>query len=80
MTGPGMRRLRWSDLAIPFVVLAILGYALFRSQYDSLPPLGYAVPLPIAADATKHAAPTNSAFLILPPPIECYRTRDCATS
>lgn len=49
MTGPGMRRLRWSDLAIPFVVLAILGYALFRSQYDSLPPLGYAVPLPIAA-------------------------------
>jgi hypothetical protein len=44
-----MRRTRWSDLLVICVVLGAVGYLLSRAGYNSLPPLSYAVPLPIAA-------------------------------
>jgi uncharacterized protein DUF3180 len=49
MSGPQMRRTRWTDLVVPFVVLAITVYVLLRSSYESLPPLQYVLPVPIAA-------------------------------
>lgn len=48
MTRPGMRRTAWSDLAIPFAVVAGVVYLLLRFSYDSLPPLQYLVPAPLA--------------------------------
>lgn len=47
--GPGMRRTRWSDLAVPFVIVAITVYVLLRFSYGSLPTLQYLVPVPLAA-------------------------------
>jgi hypothetical protein len=44
-----MRRTQWSDLAVPFVVVAITVYALLRFSYSSLPRLDYLVPVPLAA-------------------------------
>jgi hypothetical protein len=44
-----MRRTQWSDLAVPFVVVAITVYVLLRFSYSSLPRLDYLVPLPLAA-------------------------------
>lgn len=44
-----MRRTTWTDLAVPFVVIAVAGYALLRFSYDSIPPLQILVPLPLAA-------------------------------
>lgn len=46
---PGMRRTRWGDLAVPFVIVAIASWVLLRSSYDSLPPLQYVLPVPLAA-------------------------------
>jgi Protein of unknown function (DUF3180) len=48
-SGPGMRRTKWNDLVVPFIVISITLYALLRFSYDSLPPLKYLVPAPIAA-------------------------------
>ena len=42
-----MRRTRWSDLAVPLVVVGITVYVLLRYSYDDLPPLRYALPVPI---------------------------------
>jgi len=47
--GPGMRRTRWTDLAVPCAVIAVAVYALLRFSYSSLPPLRWLVPAPIAA-------------------------------
>jgi branched-subunit amino acid ABC-type transport system permease component len=44
-----MRRTQWSDLLVPCVVLAVTVYALLRFAYDSLPPLQWLVPAPLAA-------------------------------
>ena len=44
--GPGMRRTRWGDLAVPFLIIAITVWVLLRSSYDSLPPLQYVLPVP----------------------------------
>jgi hypothetical protein len=43
-----MRRTRWGDLAVIFVVIAAAAYVLARAWYSSLPPLSYGVPVPIA--------------------------------
>jgi hypothetical protein len=44
-----MRRTRPADLAVPFVIITVTVYVLLRFSYDSLPPLQYLVPVPIAA-------------------------------
>lgn len=49
MTGSGMRRTRFGDLAVPLVIVGITIYALLRFSYDSLPPLKMIVPLPLGA-------------------------------
>lgn len=49
MNGPGMRRTHWTDLAVPFVIVGITVYVLLRFSYQSLPPLQYLVPAPLAA-------------------------------
>jgi hypothetical protein len=49
VSGPGMRRTRWSDIAVPLSVIAITVYVLLRFAYEDLPQLGYLVPAPIGA-------------------------------
>jgi hypothetical protein len=49
VSGPGMRRTRFGDLAVPFLIIAITAYVLLRSSYDSLPPLQYVLAVPVAA-------------------------------
>lgn len=49
MTGSGMRRTRWTDLAVPLVIVGITVYVLLRFSYDRLPPLQLIVPLPLGA-------------------------------
>ncbi len=44
-----MRRTTWVDLLAPFVILGITAYVLLRVSYDSVPPLGAFVPVPLAA-------------------------------
>ena len=44
-----MRRTTVFDLLVPFVIIGISTYALLRFSYDSIPPLGYVVPVPLAA-------------------------------
>lgn len=46
---PGLRRTRWSDLAVPLVVVGVTVYVLLRFSYDSLPPIQYLTAAPIAA-------------------------------
>ena len=47
--GPGLQRTHWTELAVPFVVIAITVYVLLRFSYDSLPRLQFLVPVPLAA-------------------------------
>jgi hypothetical protein len=47
--GPGMRRTRWTDLAVPFVVVGITAYVLLQFSYHSYLQLRYLVPAPLAA-------------------------------
>jgi hypothetical protein len=49
MSGPQMRRTGPLDLLFPFLILGITAYVLLRTSYSSLPPLGYFVPVPLAA-------------------------------
>src|SRR3954453_6677337 len=49
MSDPGMRSTRWSDLLVPFVVIALTVYVLLRFSYTDLLQLDYLVPVPIAA-------------------------------
>lgn len=49
MSGPGLRRTRFGDLAVPLVIVGITVYVLLRFSYDSLPPLHYAIAVPIGA-------------------------------
>ncbi|MCU1655831.1 MAG: hypothetical protein JWO57_487 [Pseudonocardiales bacterium] len=44
-----MRRTGPADLVVPFFVIGVTVYALLRFSYGSLPPLGYFVPVPLAA-------------------------------
>jgi hypothetical protein len=46
---PNMRRTRWNDLLAVAVVLGVLGWIFVHATYSSLPPLSYAVPVPIIA-------------------------------
>ena len=48
MSGPPMRRTSILDLLVPLVVIGLSAYILLNVSYDSLPPLGYVVPVPIA--------------------------------
>ena len=63
--GPGMRGTRWTDLAVPFIVVAVTVYILLRFSYSSLPPLQYFVPVPLTALAVAefvarlHPAPSD---------------------
>lgn len=47
--GPVMRGTRWTDLIVPFVVVAITAYVLLRFSYTSYLQLRYLVPAPLAA-------------------------------
>jgi hypothetical protein len=49
MSGPGMRRTTWGDLAVPFIVMGITVFVLLRFSYDSIPPLHYVTAVPLAA-------------------------------
>jgi hypothetical protein len=44
-----MRRTGPGDLAVPFFFIGVTVYVLLRFSYDSLPPLRYFVPVPLAA-------------------------------
>jgi membrane associated rhomboid family serine protease len=44
-----MRRTNPLDLLAPFFIIGIAAYVLLRFSYDSIPPLGYVVPVPLAA-------------------------------
>ena len=44
---PVLRRTRWSDLAVPLVVVGITVYVLLEYSYDDVPPLRYTLPVPI---------------------------------
>lgn len=44
-----MHRTRPFDLAVPFIIIGITGYALLRFSYADFPPLRYFVPVPLAA-------------------------------
>lgn len=44
-----MRRTRPLDLLFPFVIIGVTAYVLLRTSYSSMPPLGYFVPVPLAA-------------------------------
>jgi hypothetical protein len=44
-----MRRTGPLDLVIPFGIIGVTAYVLLRSSYSALPPLGYFVPVPLAA-------------------------------
>jgi len=48
MSGPGMRRTGPVDLAVPFFVIGVSAYVLLKFSYDSIPPLHYGTPLPLA--------------------------------
>jgi Protein of unknown function (DUF3180) len=49
MSGPPMRRTGVLDLVIPLVVIGLSVYVLLRVSYSSIPPLGYVIPIPLAA-------------------------------
>lgn len=44
-----MRRTGWGDLAVPLAVVAVTVYVLLQFSYESLPPLQYLLPVPLAA-------------------------------
>jgi hypothetical protein len=44
-----MRRTGPGDLVVPFLVIGVTAYVLLRFSYNSLPPLGGFVPVPLAA-------------------------------
>lgn len=44
-----MRRTGLVDLLVPFFVIGVSAYVLLKVSYESLPPLGYLVPVPLAA-------------------------------
>lgn len=44
-----MRRTGLVDLLVPFVVIGISAYVLLKFSYDTIPPLGGLVPVPLAA-------------------------------
>lgn len=45
--GPGMQRTRWTELAVPLVVIGVTVYVLLRFSYSSLPPLQWPVSAPL---------------------------------
>lgn len=47
-TPPRLRRTRPVDLLIPLFVIGVATYLLLRASYDSIPPLGYLIPAPLA--------------------------------
>jgi hypothetical protein len=44
---PPMKRTSAIDLVVPFVVIGIATFVLLKVSYDSIPPLGYFVPVPL---------------------------------
>ncbi len=51
-----MRRTSVTDLVVPFLVLGVAAYVLLRNSYDSLPPLQWAIGLPLAGLAAAEVA------------------------
>jgi phosphate starvation-inducible membrane PsiE len=47
--GPVMRRTRWTDLVVPFLVVGFTSYALLRFSYHPYLQLRYFAPVPLAA-------------------------------
>ena len=43
-----MRRTSVGDLVLPFVIVGLAVYLVFRFFYGSIPPLQYVLPIPIA--------------------------------
>ena len=43
-----MRRTTVGDLILPFVIVGLVVYLVFRFSYGSIPPLQYLLPIPIA--------------------------------
>ena len=43
-----MRRTSFVDLVVPFLIIGIAAYVLLKFSYDSIPMLGYFVPVPLA--------------------------------
>jgi hypothetical protein len=48
MTPPRLRSTGPLDLAVPLVVIGVAAYVLLRVTWESLPPLGWLVPAPLA--------------------------------
>jgi hypothetical protein len=48
VSGP-MKRTGVIDLVAPFVVIGVATFVLLKVSYDSIPPLGYFVPVPLTA-------------------------------
>jgi hypothetical protein len=48
-TPPRLRTTGPVDLAVPFFVIGVAAYVLLRVTWESLPPLGWLVPVPLAA-------------------------------
>ena len=46
---PNMRRTAFGQLAVIVLALGVIGWLVARLAYASLPPLSYAIPVPIAA-------------------------------
>jgi hypothetical protein len=46
---PVMRRTRWTDLVVPFLVVGVTTYVLLRFSYHSYLQLKYFAPVPLAA-------------------------------
>lgn len=44
-----MRRTSVGDMLVPFLIIGVSTYVLLKASYDSIPPLGYFVPVPLAA-------------------------------
>jgi hypothetical protein len=44
-----VRRTGAIDLLVPFLVIGVSAYVLLKVSYESIPPLGYLVPVPLAA-------------------------------
>jgi hypothetical protein len=44
-----MKRTGVLDLIVPFVVIGVAVFVLLKVSYESIPPLGYFVPVPLAA-------------------------------
>ena len=66
-----MRRTSVGDLILPFVIVGLAVYLVFRFFYGSIPPLQYVLPIPIAiwpsSSSRWHAGCGRSCIMIVMP-------------